>query len=58
LPYSPALVLGEEGGGARMSTWTVLACVVGIILIYVFRVLFARWVYRREAYRRTLANLQ
>jgi hypothetical protein len=30
-----------------MSTWVVLVCVVGIILIYVFRVLFARWYYRR-----------
>jgi hypothetical protein len=40
-----------------MSTWVVLACVAGIFLSYVFRLLFARWVYRREAYRRTLANL-
>ena len=29
LPYSPGLVLGEEGGGARMSTWVVLVCVAG-----------------------------
>jgi cobalamin synthase len=45
LPYSPRVVLaGSEG---RMSTWPVLACVAGIILTYVFRVLFARWYYRR-----------
>jgi hypothetical protein len=31
-----------------MSTWPVLACVAGIILTYVFRVLFARWYYRRR----------
>jgi hypothetical protein len=41
-----------------MSTWVVLMCVAGIVLSYVFRVVFARRVYRREAYRRTLANLQ
>jgi hypothetical protein len=40
-----------------MSIWVVLVCVAGISLSYVFRALFARWVYRREAYRRTLANL-
>jgi hypothetical protein len=28
-----------------MSTWPVLACVAGILLTYVFRVLFARWYY-------------
>ena len=36
-----------------MSTWVVLVCVAGITLSYVFRVLFARWVYRRR-----IANLQ
>ena len=29
------------------ETWVVLVCVGGISLTYVFRVLFARWVYRR-----------
>ena len=41
---------GVEG---RMSAWVVLACVAGISLTYVFRVLFARWCYRRR-----IANLQ
>jgi hypothetical protein len=41
-----------------MSTCVVLVGVAGIVLSYAFRVVFARWVYRREAYRRTLANLQ
>jgi hypothetical protein len=44
LPYSPGLVAKRVEG--RMSTWPVLACVAGILLTYVFRVLFARWYYR------------
>jgi len=29
------------------ETWVVLVCVGGISLTYVFRLLFARWLYRR-----------
>ena len=36
-----------------MSVWVVLACIAGISLTYVFRVLFARWYYRQR-----IANLQ
>ena len=36
-----------------MSAWVVLACIAGISLTYVFRVLFARWYYRQR-----IANLQ
>ena len=47
LPYS--LGLGLAGTEGRMpETWVVLVCVGGITLTYVFRVLFARWVYRRR----------
>jgi hypothetical protein len=35
-----------------MSTWPVLASVAGIFLVYVFRVLFARWYYRRRTWLR------
>ena len=45
LPYSPDLV-AKTVEGANVNIWPVLVCVAGIILTYVFRVLFARWYYR------------
>ena len=48
LPYSPGLVLGEEGGGVNARDMGgVSVRRRDIPYTYVFRLLFARWLYRR-----------